>query len=39
MLDRKRYLLNREERLIRQREYYAEHREEILTKKHKGLIR
>ena len=31
--DRKRYLAHREERKERQREYYREHREEILLRK------
>jgi hypothetical protein len=32
-LDRRRYLAHREERKARQREYYKEHREEILLRK------
>ena len=36
--DRARYLRQREERLVRQREYYREHRDEILVKKRRKAI-
>jgi hypothetical protein len=37
--DHRRYMRQREERLAYQREYYAEHREEIRYKKRMGLVR
>ena len=38
--DRRRYLAHREERKARQREYYREHREEILfVKRMSGLMK
>lgn len=37
--DHERYLRQRDERLKKQREYYATHREEILYKKRNGIIR
>ena len=33
MLDHARYMHNREARLVKNRQYYREHREELLTKK------
>lgn len=39
MLDHERYMRTRDKRRAAQREYYREHREEILRKKRMGLIR
>ena len=37
--DHERYMLNHDERLLRQREYYQAHREEILYKRKTGTDR